>query len=176
MNILAQIIQLILEFISTLTPATPSGLNAKGQPVRVKDIDSIKHWEQLRLKAYLPTPNDVWTIGWGHTGTAKMGMVITEAQAEKLLRGDLAWVRKTISDLVEVPLTQNQYDALASFIFNIGRPQFSKSTMLRRLNTYDMVGAAAEFPRWNKQKGKVLRGLTRRRKYEQLTFMEGMTA
>ena len=175
MNTIALIIQAILEFISTLTPATPPTRNAKDQPVRVRDIASIKRWEQLRLKAYLPTPDDVWTIGWGHTGTAEQGMVITEAQAEKLLRSDLAWVRKAIAQLVHVPLSQNQYDALASFVFNIGRPQFESSTLLRRLNAYDYVGAAAEFPRWNKQKGKTLLGLTRRRKYEQLKFMEGMS-
>lgn len=131
----------------------------------------IKDHEKLRLKAYLPTPDDVWTIGWGHTKTAKPGMVITEAEAERLLRDDLNWVEIAIADLVKVPLTQTQYDALASFIFNIGRTQFSNSTMLKLLNAKDYEGAAAQFPRWNKQKGKVLAGLTKRRNQEQQLFL-----
>lgn len=167
------LMQLILEIISTLTTKTPIGFNAKGQPVKVKDIDSIKSWEELVLVAYLPTLNDRWTIGWGHTKTAHPGMVITEKQAEALLRSDLAWARKAVADLVDVPLSQEQYDALVSFVFNIGRTQFSKSTLLKKLNAADYEGAARQFPRWNKQKGRVLRGLTRRREYEMTKFLEG---
>jgi len=141
--------------------------------MRVEDIDHIKKWEALRLKAYLPTPNDVPTIGYGHTKTAKMGMVITEKDAERLLREDLDWVEEALEELVEVPLSQPQYDALASFVFNIGRTGFAKSTLLRKLNASDYVGAAEEFPRWNKQKGKVLKGLTRRRADEREMFLRG---
>ena len=142
-------------------------------PKGVRDIDHIKKWEALRLKAYLPTPNDVPTIGYGHTKTAKMGMVITEKDAERLLRADLDWVEEALEELVEVPLSQPQYDALASFVFNIGRTGFAKSTLLRKLNASDYVGAAEEFPRWNKQKGKVLKGLTRRRTDEREMFLRG---
>lgn len=145
------------------------------RPTRVHRIDMIKKHEALRLRAYLPTPNDVWTIGWGHTSTARPGMVITEAKAEELLRNDLSWVRSAIAREVKVPLSQEQYDALASFIFNVGAGAFKKSTMLRKLNAYDYVGAANEFPRWNKQKGKVLRGLTRRRAEERSLFLSGTT-
>jgi GH24 family phage-related lysozyme (muramidase) len=98
-------------------------------------------------------------------------MTITEAEAERLLRGDLDWVEAAIADLVKAPLTQNQYDALASFIFNIGRTQFSNSTMLKLLNAKDYEGATAQFPRWNKQKGRVLKGLTNRRNQEQQLFL-----
>ena len=141
-------------------------------PTRVspEGLEHIKEWEQLRLKAYLPTVNDVWTIGWGHTSTAEEGMIITEKQAEKLLRQDLAWVRKAIKDLVKVPLNQNQYDALASFIFNIGRPNFANSTMLKKLNAGNFKGASREFPRWRYQKGQELAGLVRRRRSERKTF------
>jgi len=170
-------IQALLEFISTLTPKTSVSRNAKGQPVKVERIDNIKRWEALRLKAYKPTAYDVWTIGYGHTATAKRGMVITEAQAEKLLREDLAWVRKVIATQVDVPLTQHQYDALASFIFNLGGANFASSTLKKRINASDMVGAADEFPKWNKQRqnGKlvVLRGLTRRRAHERKLWLEG---
>ena len=167
--------QEVSEFGSTLTPKTPIGRNSKDQPVRVKNIQKIKDWEDLRLKAYLPTPNDVWTIGYGHTGTAYEGQVITKAEAERLLRQDLAWVRRAIARYVTVPLSQEQYDALASFIFNVGEGAFASSTLLRKLNAYDYAGAANEFPRWNKQKGKALLGLTRRRLAEQKLFMKGTT-
>jgi lysozyme len=152
-------------------------LNQKGQPTAVKDLGHIKKWEQLRLRAYMPTPHDNWTIGWGHTKTAKSGMEITRDQAEKLLRKDLKWVRKAIRQLVNIPLSQKQYDALAGLIFNIGRPNFASSTVLRRLNASDMAGAADAFLMWNKQRqnGKlvVLRGLERRRAEERRLFLEG---
>ena len=159
---------LILEIFTTLASA-----RTQKQPMRVEDINHIKKWEALRLKAYMPTPNDVPTIGYGHTKTAKMGMVITEEDAERLLREDLDWVEEALEELVEVPLSQPQYDALASFVFNIGRTNFAKSTLLRKLNASDYAGAAQEFPRWNKQKGKVLKGLTRRRADEREMFLRG---
>lgn len=144
--------------------------------MRIKNVDAIKEHEALRLTAYLPTKDDVWTIGWGHTKTAKQGMVITEAQAEQLLRDDLAWVEGAIDNLVKVTLTQNQRDALGSLIFNIGATNFSKSTVLRKLNAKDYLGAADAFLMWNKQKDKqtgqmvVLSGLTKRRQQERNLF------
>ena len=144
--------------------------------MRIKNIDAIKEHEALRLTAYLPTKDDVWTIGWGHTRTARQGMVITVAQAEALLRDDLAWVEDTIDALVKVPITQNQRDALGSLIFNIGRTSFSKSTVLRKLNAGDYRGAADAFLMWNKQRDRktgqmnVLRGLTKRREQERAMF------
>lgn len=166
-------IQAVFEFISTLTPKTPAKRNAKNQPVSIENLEFIKKHEGLRLKAYKPTPRDVWTIGYGHTKTAVKGMMITEKEAEKLFRGDLAWVRKAIATEVTVPLTQPQYDALASFVYNLGATNFRTSTLLRKLNASDYVGAANELPRWNKQKGKVLRGLTKRRAAERVLFLKG---
>ena len=144
---------------------------------KLKNVDIIKEHEGLRLEAYLPTPNDVWTIGYGHTKTAKKGMKITAKQAEDLLYSDLSWVEKVIADRVKAPLTQNQYDALASLIFNIGGTAFSKSTVLRRLNSEDYRGAADAFLMWNKQRNRAtgklepLRGLTRRREAERKLFL-----
>ena len=146
--------------------------------MRTQNIDKIKDHEKLRLTAYLPTKNDVWTIGWGHTKTAKQGMVITEAQAEQLLRQDLDWVEDTIKKLVKVPLKQNQFDALASLIFNIGGGAFAKSTVLRKLNAGDYKGAADAFLMWDKQRDRQtgqmtkLRGLTIRRNEERALFNE----
>lgn len=144
--------------------------------MRIKNVDAIKEHEALRLTAYLPTKNDVWTIGWGHTKTAKQGMVITEAQAEQLIRDDLEWVEAVIDRMVKVAITQNQRDALGSLIFNIGATNFSKSTVLRKLNAKDYKGAADAFLMWDKQKDKqtgqmvALRGLTRRRQQERDLF------
>lgn len=132
--------------------------------------DLIKDFEKLRLVAYLPTPDDVWTIGWGHTKGVKQGDVCTVEQAEQYLTEDLDWSEWAVNTLVKVPINQNQFDALVSFTFNLGAGNFSQSTLLRKLNGGDYVGAALEFPRWNKQAGKVLAGLVRRRKAEQTLF------
>jgi GH24 family phage-related lysozyme (muramidase) len=139
--------------------------------MKINNISLIKKHEGLRLEAYLPTPNDVWTIGYGHTHTTKQGMKITEKQAEALLRKDIAWAEKAVNNLVVVPLTQNQFDALVSFVFNVGEGAFSTSTLLRLLNSGDYNGAANQFLRWNKQKGRVLNGLTKRREEERKLFL-----
>lgn len=145
-----------------------------GVSVKITSIgstDLIREFEGLKLNAYTDIVG-VWTIGYGHTNTAKPGMVITRKGAEALLRHDLDWVERAINKGVKTPLTQNQYDALASLIYNVGATAFSKSTILRRLNAKDYVGAASEFKRWNKAGGKVVNGLTRRRKAEQELFNE----
>ena len=131
----------------------------------------IKKWESLELKAYKPTKNDVWTIGWGHTKNVRPGQVITEAQAEEFFDEDKAWVEQFMATKVKVPLSQNQYDAVASWVFNVGAKNASSSTLIRKLNAKDYEGAAHELPRWNKQKGKVLNGLTRRRAEEMEYFL-----
>ena len=166
---LLRALQSFLAGLGTKTTGGASqGLSAA--PTGVKDVELIKESEGLRLKAYLPTPNDVWTIGYGHTKTAEKGMSITKAGAEALLLHDLAWVETAIDTYVQVPLNQNQYDAIASFIYNVGATAFRKSTMLKLLNAGDYEGAANQFPRWNKQKGKVLNGLTKRRQEEKTLF------
>jgi len=132
----------------------------------VSDVSLIKEFEGLRLRAYIPLPNDGWTIGYGHTATAHSGMVITEEEAERLLRVDILWVEEAINRNVGVALTQNQYDALASWVYNLGETNLRKSTLLRKLNEGDYRGAGKEFLRWNKYKGETLSGLTRRREAE----------
>jgi lysozyme len=139
--------------------------------MKIKNISLIKKHEGLRLEAYLPTPNDVWTIGYGHTHTTKQGQKITEAQAETLLRKDIAWAEEAVNESVVVPLTQNQFDALVSFVFNVGAGAFGSSTLLRLLNSKDYEGAANQFLRWNKQKGVALKGLTKRREEERKLFL-----
>ena len=135
-------------------------------------IDLIKHFEGLRLHAYQDSVG-VWTIGVGHTRTAKPGMVITEDEAVNLLRGDLADAESAVNRLVMVPLDQGEFDALVSFVFNLGSGNFGKSTLLKKLNHGDRIGASDEFKRWNRAGGKVLSGLTRRRAAERALFLRG---
>ena len=145
--------------------------------MKISNKDLIKESEGLRLKAYLPTPHDVWTIGWGHTKGVRPWMTITKEQAEQYLTEDLEWVEEVLRTQVKVPLNQNQYDALASFVFNLGGTNFANSTLLRKLNAGDYKGAADEFPKWNKQRQKngkmvALAGLTKRREEERNLFLE----
>ena len=135
-------------------------------------LDLITGFEKLRLTAYLPTPDDVWTIGYGHTHNVKEGDTCTKEQARKWLFDDVEDAALAVDTMVKQPLTQNQFDALVSFVFNIGDTAFHTSTMLRDLNDAEYAAAAEQFPRWNKQKGKVKLGLTRRRAAERALFEE----
>lgn len=128
----------------------------------------IESFEGCKLKAYKDT-GGVWTIGVGHT-PAFPGQTITQAQADTLLHADLKSAEATVERLVKVPLTDNQFAALVSFVFNLGSGQFKSSTLLRKLNAGDYAGAKAEFPRWNKDNGKEVAGLTRRRWAEAALF------
>ena len=139
--------------------------------MKIENDELIKRWEQLKLKAYLPTPNDVWTIGWGHTRTARQGMEITKEQAQALFDKDIAWVEAAIAKHVKVPLEQHQYDVIASWTFNVGERAMARSTLVKKLNAKDYQGAADQLLLWDKQKGKVLRGLTRRRQEEREYFL-----
>ena len=127
-----------------------------------KALELIKQFEELRLKAYL-FPGGVWTIGYGHTAGVKSGMVITEAQAEEFLLSDIAVFVKAVNDQ-NLALTQNMFDALVSFTFNVGVGNFKRSTLLYKIkvNPWDN-SIMDEFLRWVYSKGRVLPGLQRRR-------------
>lgn len=125
----------------------------------------VKEFEGLRLEAY-KCPADAWTIGYGHTLGVIPGDVITEKEAEILLAEDLEDAESAVNEYVKVKLNQNQFDALVSFVYNLGAGNFKSSTLLRKLNAGDYLGAANEFKRWNKAGGKVLNGLVRRRAAE----------
>ena len=133
-----------------------------------RGIDLIHSYEQLRLKAYMPTPNDRLTIGWGSTGPdIKMGMTWTKEQADARFARDLTRFEQTVRDAIaDTPTTQNQFDAMVSLCYNIGGANFTSSTLVKKHNARDYAGAAEQFGRWNKQAGKVLNGLTRRRAEE----------
>lgn len=133
-------------------------------------IDLIKSYEKCVLKAYLPTPDDVWTCGWGSTKDVTEDTVWTQEEANARFMQDIAWVEACINKAVKAEINQNEYDALCSLCFNIGCAAFSSSTLVKRLNGADYEGAAKQFARWSKQAGKELAGLTRRRAEEAALF------
>lgn len=133
-------------------------------------INLIKKYEGCKLKAYL-CPAEIYTIGYGHTSGVRKDEAITYEQAEDFLKKDLEKFEKSVNKYVNVEVTQSMFDALISFSFNVGATAFRKSTLLQQLNKGDYNSAADEFLRWNKGGGKVLAGLTKRRKAEKQLFM-----
>ncbi len=125
----------------------------------------IKDFEALALEAYL-CPAGVSTIGWGHTAGVRLGMTCTEAQANTWLRADLRTAEAAVERLVRVPLTDPQFAALVSWVFNVGAGAAARSTLIRKLNTGDYDAVPCELARWNRSRGTVLRGLVRRRAAE----------
>lgn len=129
--------------------------------------------EGLRLDAYLD--GDVWTIGWGTTRIngkpVTQGMKITRDQAIEYFNHDMSHFEQEICDCVKVPLTDNQFAALMSFIYNFGGTKFRSSTLLKKLNQRDYQGAANEFGRWIHADGQVLQGLVTRRQKEKELFL-----
>lgn len=133
-------------------------------------------FEQCRLTAYQDSKG-VWTIGWGHTGKdVRPGSYITQERADELLKQDILYAQIAVQRYVKVPLTQDEFDALTDFAYNIGVGAFAGSTLLLLLNKGDYHGAAAQFGYWDKSGGKVLAGLLRRRAAERDTFLTGATA
>jgi GH24 family phage-related lysozyme (muramidase) len=138
-------------------------------------IELLKRFEGLELEAYQDIAG-IWTIGYGHTGDdVQPGMKLSEREAEELLRRDLKPREQAVSSAVKVSLNQNEFDALVSFVYNVGAAAFRGSTALKRLNRGDRVGAADALTWWNKATvGGVLRevlGLTRRRAAEKALFL-----
>jgi lysozyme len=131
-----------------------------------RGIDLLKLHEGLRLAAY-KCPAGVLTIGYGHTGAdVTPGKTITQAEAEQLLRADVAWAEAAVG--AELPsINQNQFDALVSFTYNVGAGAFKGSTLLRKakINASDPA-IRAEFAKWQKGGGQVLPGLVKRRAAE----------
>jgi len=139
-------------------------LNASDNCVRL-----IKGFEKFSPVAY-PDNRQV-AIGYGHRILPEEEFArITENRADELLYGDLGWAEEVVSRKVKVPLSQNQYDALCSFVFNVGSGYFSGSTLLEKLNGGDYVGAANEFKRWDGKGDLVIPGLARRRVSEVALF------
>ncbi|HDI1575870.1 lysozyme [Acinetobacter baumannii] len=139
-------------------------------------LNLIKGFEGKRLTSY-DDGVGVWTIGYGtikypNGVRVKKGDTCTERQAETYLKNDLNRFEVAINKLVKVPLSQNQFDALASFTYNLGETNLANSTLLKKLNKGDYQGAADQFLVWNKAGGKVMKGLVRRREAERALFLK----
>ena len=129
-----------------------------------------------RFESFFPTvyrcPAGKPTLGYGHV-LRDPGLLyarISREQAEELLVEDLAPIEIYLSAVFPA-LNQNQFDALASFCFNVGLGAFEKSTLFSRLKAGDLVGAASQFPRWVHANGQILPGLVKRRAAERELFL-----
>jgi lysozyme len=132
-----------------------------------------EQFEGCELTAYQDQVG-VWTIGYGHTGPDVVaGLVITQDQAQALLAKDVGSAAACVNDVVTVQLSQEEFDALADFVFNLGAGAFRGSTLLRVLNTGDFASAAAQFDAWDRAGGAVVAGLLRRRQAETALFQTG---
>lgn len=134
-------------------------------------VELIKGFEQFRAAAYKPTPNDVYTIGYGHTRGVKAGDLCTLAQAEEWLREDARRAEAAVN-AIDVPMSQAMFDALVSFAFNVGNGGVAAhSTVGGAMRDRRYFGAWIGLALWTKQAGKDLRGLARRRAQEMALFM-----
>lgn len=142
-----------------------------------RGIDLIHSFEKCVLFAY-PDPGsrngDPWTVGWGSTGPGiAKGTIWTQEQADDRFAADLIRFEEGVTKLLAgAPTTQNQFDAVVSFAYNVGTSAFGSSTLLRKHKAGDFAGAQAQFARWNKNDGRVLKGLTRRRAAEAALYGE----
>ena len=132
-------------------------------------LSLIKKFEGCELEAY-KCPAGVWTIGYGHTKDVKEGDKINKEEADYLLQEEMIEYESYINDFVEVPLNQNQFDALCSWVYNLGPTNLKNSTMLRVLNEEKYADVPQEIKRWNKAGGEVLDGLIKRREAEAKMF------
>tara|TARA_R100001377_G_C3171867_1_gene103372 strand:+ start:554 stop:991 length:438 start_codon:yes stop_codon:yes gene_type:complete len=132
-------------------------------------IDLIKKFEGCELTAYRCSAN-VLTIAYGRIKGVKEGDTCTKEQAEEWLHEELIEYESYINDMVEVSLLQNQFDALVSWVYNLGPSNLKSSTLLKVLNSGEYKSVPEQIKRWNKAGGKVLEGLTRRRQAEALLF------
>lgn len=135
-------------------------------------LELVKRFEGFRAKPYL-CPAGVPTVGYGHTeGVSLSDPAISREMAEALLVKDLVAFAAGVARMLSAPVSQNQFDALVSFAYNVGLGNLQRSTLLRRVNAGDVAGAAREFAKWTKAKGIELPGLMKRRAAERALFEE----
>ena len=158
----------VLQWVAIILLAITIGILMK---LGERGTEILKYFEGCKLTAYQDSVG-VWTIGYGHTKGVYDGMTITQDQAEQMLLSELEEYEGYIEDMVTVPLTQNQFDALVVWIYNLGPTNFRNSTLLKELNAGNYNAAGQEITRWNKAGGKVLAGLVKRREAEAELFNE----
>ena len=132
-------------------------------------ISLIKHFEGCGLEAYQDSIG-IWTIGFGTIKGVKEGDKINQDEAEHLLQEEMPEYEGYINDMVKVPLEQNQFDALCSWVFNLGPKNLQESTLLKLLNAGDYHTTPEQIKRWNKAGGVILGGLVKRREAEANLF------
>lgn len=128
--------------------------------------------EGLRLKSYLD-PVGVWTVCYGETQGAGPGVIKTADDCKEMLSSRLGFFAWQVNSLVKVPINPPTLAAFSSMAYNVGIDNFKNSNLLKKLNAGDVVGACNELPRWNRAKGKILPGLTKRRLAEQKLCLQG---
>lgn len=135
-------------------------------------IALIKEFEGCKLQAYLCSAG-VPTVGYGHTGPeVKVGMTITQERADRYFTEDVKRFEDAVlRECSSVKLSQNEFDALCSFTYNVGVGNLQRSMLLVRLKAGDKAAAAGEFMRWRKAGGKIIPGLVRRRDAERAMFL-----
>ena len=144
-------------------------LGASNMQISEEGISLIKHFEGCGLEAYQDSVG-IWTIGYGTIKGVKEGDQINQDEAEHLLEEEMPEYEGYINDMVEVPLQQNQFDALCSWVFNLGPNNLKSSTLLAVLNQGKYKDVPEQIIRWNKAGGKILEGLKKRRASESLLF------
>lgn len=167
------------QVIATATDSTVAdmlGIAIDQMAVSLFGVDLICDFEGKRLVAY-DDGVGIWTIGFGTTIypngiRVKKGDTCTEAQAKAYMQNDLKKFEHAVNDAVNIPLNQNQFDALVSLTYNIGAAAFSKSTLVKKLNAGDIRGAADQFDVWVNAGGKRMQGLVNRRSKEKLLFLK----
>ena len=151
-------------------PASPLGQACVGMRLKLTDYHRVLNWGALSGRP--------WTIGYGHTKNVNHGMACDEAQADAWFAEELHQFERDVERLVKKPLTQQQFDALISFVYNLGSGNLSVSSLLRKLNAGDYAGARDQFAVWNKAMVngvlKPMAGLTSRREAEAKIFWRGI--
>jgi lysozyme len=156
---------MIKAMLIALMSAHPVGELVKASPTAV---GLIKKYEGFRAKAYMDSNG--WAVGYGQTGpNITKDSVVTEPEAVKLLANHIASIQDRMADMIKVPITQNQFDALVSFTYNVGLGKFKSSTLLKLLNQGKHQEAADQLLRWT---NKGLKGLVRRRTEERELFLK----
>ena len=136
-----------------------------------RGIALTKQFEGLRLASYRDSTG-VLTIGYGHTGDVRPGQAISQNEADRLLVLDTGLAAGCVNRLVTVSLTQNQFDALVDFTFNLGCHRLLGSTLLKLVNEQQFNLAALEFLKWDWAGGQVVEGLRIRRTAEMELFQK----
>lgn len=175
-----------IQWITKETPIeykneVPTPYLKKPYSISKNGIDLIQKWESLELTSYLDT-GGVWTIGWGHTAGVKQGMTITKEKADQLFYSYIEQQTKELNEILKNVnlLNQNQFDAISSFVYNIGSSRFSNSTFLQLLKNGKFDKAANQLVRrdsngvyhgWIYDNGRKIKGLINRRKEEKALFL-----